>query len=388
MLNIAKLIRDRMIMQNEADNIALSAATHKARVMNFVGGLNYLIGNCLAAGTKPEFIQFPTYTSNAVAALIWGDNESGSGVRELDEDVAELKNVVDALKSAQDLALQSHLLYLEKLVFQYNSESSYNLAVLPLMLSFSEILPTKSNAQKYFGLKRNSKGIKYLKTVNIDVDILPHTVANPFPLADIMKIAMEKLGDAVDEEIFEYVENMLGMSEDMYEEKVYETDPESWYVAADNFSDQKIAVILRKKDSSSNAPIFTRWLDIKYPQMFAYSASAIYNTKGTMFPTQESDLIGPSDITLFTYGSLLIQGGVYVLKVLAEDKTPYKLLTIGITAYLALRTVYMLAKIDEGKEQSPITRYNDAKMGGWGAHLVPYKTEEENNGNGDYNEND
>jgi hypothetical protein len=381
MLNVAKLIRDRMIMQNVADNIALSAAMHKARAMNVVGGLNYLIGNALASGTKPEFVQFPTYTTNAVAAFAWGDNESGDGVRELDEDVARLKSVVDKLKSAQDLVLRSHLVYLDKLAAQYNvsSSSPYNLAILPLMLSPSGILPTKENAQKYFGIKRNSKGIKYLKTVNIDANILPHTVANPFPLADIIKFAREELGEIVNDEVVEYIENALGMTEDMFEEKVYDTDSESWYVAADNFSDQKIAVVLRKKNSSSNAPLFASWLRIQYPQMFAYSASSIYNAKGTMFPTEESDLIGPSDLNIVSYASLLIQAGIYIAKVGIKDKTPYKILTIGITAYLAIRTFYMISQINEGKEQSPITRYNDAKMGGWGAHLVPYKTKEENN---------
>jgi len=33
-----------MSMQNEADNIALSIAMHKARMMNRIGGYNYLIG--------------------------------------------------------------------------------------------------------------------------------------------------------------------------------------------------------------------------------------------------------------------------------------------------------------------------------------------------------
>jgi hypothetical protein len=379
MLNIAKLIRDRMIMQNTADNIALSAAMHKARVMNFVGALNYLIGSALALGTKPEFVQFPTYTTNAVAAIIWSDNESGSGTRELEDGVANLKTFVDFLKSTQDAAMQSHLLYLKIFAAQYNIESNYNLVILPLMLSFSAIIPaSKDDAVKYFGLKRNSKGIKYLKTVNIDIDNFPHTVANPFPIADIIRYAGERLGGLIGDEMT----SILGIGGDMYNEKVYAADDHSWYVAGDNFSDQKVAVILRKKDSSSSTPLFTKLLGIQYPQMFAYSAASIYNAKGTMFPTQESDLIGPFDtaeLEAISLGSFVIQALLFEAQLIKDDKTPYKIMSILIGAYLAVRTAYTLAKINEGKEQSPITRYSEAKKGGWGAHLAPYKTEEENN---------
>jgi hypothetical protein len=52
MLNIAKLLTDRMIMQNVADNSALSVAVYKARVLNALGYLNYLMAATLYDGVE------------------------------------------------------------------------------------------------------------------------------------------------------------------------------------------------------------------------------------------------------------------------------------------------------------------------------------------------
>ncbi|MDR3253709.1 MAG: hypothetical protein LBT07_01930 [Endomicrobium sp.] len=64
MLNIAQLIRNRMALQNEADNIALSLATYKARVLNFVGKTNYLMGTVLSLGMNPRVTQLASYSTN------------------------------------------------------------------------------------------------------------------------------------------------------------------------------------------------------------------------------------------------------------------------------------------------------------------------------------
>ena len=95
MLNIAKIIRDRMNMQNAADNIALSIATHKARTMNLVAGLNYIMGITLALGTDP-FIQMPSFNTDIIAAYPAGDI-SRSWSREYSS-VKRMKEIVEALK--------------------------------------------------------------------------------------------------------------------------------------------------------------------------------------------------------------------------------------------------------------------------------------------------
>ena len=50
MLNIAKLLTDRMMLQNAADNAALSVAVYKARVLNTLGYFNYLMACTLYDG--------------------------------------------------------------------------------------------------------------------------------------------------------------------------------------------------------------------------------------------------------------------------------------------------------------------------------------------------
>ncbi|MDR0486552.1 MAG: hypothetical protein LBH29_07535, partial [Elusimicrobiota bacterium] len=139
MLNIAKVIIERMKLQNEVDNIALSIAVDKARVMNFVGGCNYLIGSILASGTKPEFIQIPAYNTDAVAAYQNGDYKKNGGTR--DGDVKKIKLAVEALQNAQDAALISHLAYQDYLIAKSVSKES-----ALLIMPFAG-LPSKTNAQ-------------------------------------------------------------------------------------------------------------------------------------------------------------------------------------------------------------------------------------------------
>src|SRR3989339_1406980 len=54
MVNTAKLLHDRMIIQNAADNAALSVAAYKARVLNELRYTNFLIG-CLLRDGIPGF---------------------------------------------------------------------------------------------------------------------------------------------------------------------------------------------------------------------------------------------------------------------------------------------------------------------------------------------
>ena len=374
MLNIAKLIRDRMIMQNEIDNIALSIANHKARTMNFVGACNYLIGSLLGLGTKPELIQIPTYTTEAVAAFPYGDYRGASGNQALDRDVAFLKNAVEAIQKAQDAALISHLVYQNALMAKY-AGGDHKLIIFPTALA------TKENAQKYFGLKRNSKGIKYLKTVNNQTSPLPHIVYNPFPLKDVL----DKLGSAlastlkkvgIDPE--EKIMNVLNLPGSALKEKVHAESEYSWYITDENFSDQKIQAALIKIPKDEDKPLFAKLLGIDFPSISAFSAAAIYNTQGTMFPSEESDIIGKTDTEVLLLGITAAQYGIFSAEMLSKDPTPYKVLSIVTLAYLAVRVLERTVKYQGGEgnsaETSPIAAYKEAKFGGWNAHLIPYKT--------------
>ncbi|MDR2860883.1 MAG: hypothetical protein LBV66_03510 [Elusimicrobiota bacterium] len=378
-LNIAKLIRDRMIMQSKADNIALSIAVHKARTMNFVGACNYLIGSILAIGTKPEIVQIPTLSTKGVAAFPFGDYKGNSTNKALDKDVAMMKSVVDGLQTAQETAMISHLLYHDALMVEYLSDPDYKLIIYPTAV------PTKSNAEKYFGLKRNKKGITYLKTVNTEPRPYPHIVYNPFPLKDITDLITEKLSGAVisvmeklgmDPE--NIIKNALNLSSGFMKEKVYKKSDYSWYITDENFSDQKVQVVLLKPAKDKNRPLFSKLLKIKYPTMAAFSAASIYNVDGTMFPSKESDLIGKPDTEVLLAATTTAQSAIFIAQMVTKDSTPYKILSILTGAYVTIRVVIRFASVKEDAATSPINAYNKAKFGGWAAHLIPYKSASDN----------
>jgi hypothetical protein len=375
MLNIAKLIRDRMKMQNEVDNIVLSISVHKARAMNFTAACNYLIGSLLGMGTKPEFIQIPTYTTNAVAAFPYGDYQKNSQHKALDADVAKLKSAVDALQKAQEAAMISHLVYHNTLMAKYAMDSEYKLIIYPTAPA------SKSAAEKFFGLKRNTKGITYLQTINTEQKPIPHIVYNPFPLGDLVSLISGSLKDLFEKiglNAEDTVAGFLGMPSGATKQKVYKKVDYSWYIMDENFSQQKIQAALIKLPSDKNKPLFSKLLGIKYPLITVFSASAIYNADGPMFPSKESDLIGMTDTEPILYAALMSEYGIFISELVSRDTTPYKILSGIVTLYLGARVVERVLKVKSDPETSPINAYNEGKFGGWAAHLIPYKSREEN----------
>jgi len=388
MLNIAKLIRDRMIMQNTADNIALSIAVHKARTMNFVAGCNNLIGSLLALGTKPSLVQIPTYSTEFVAAVPYFDYKDNTFNEAFDRDVGYLKKAVDGLMEAQEKAMQSHLTYVVSLTPIYAARG-YALIVNPYKY------PSLANAEKSFGLKRNKKRIRYLKTINTQLANIPHIVYNPFPIAGLKDSILQALDmfpplkaifrvlelSGMDfDEIIGQMLDKLGISE-IVGEKVYATTDHSWYISdGENMYKQKIKVSLSKLPNSKNDPLFKKFLNIAYPLITVFSASSIYNTKGTMFPEEESNLVGmlPADTEL-TLDAAVAKQDLELMKGIVELIPPPigKLLAAGVEIYiLGIKGEHLLRKYD-GVKNSPMGNYEKAKEGGWAAHLVPYKTEEE-----------
>jgi len=325
MLNIARVIINRMSMQNEADNIALSIATHKARVMNRVGGYNYLIGMILSRGTNPNIVQLPSYGTDSVASYVYGDYKLDAGV--LDKDVSRMKEAVGRLQKAQERMMQSHAAYQACLVSGYLSKG-YLVRISPLCL------PTKESSEKYFGLKRNRKEIGYLKTVNRRIGIIRHVV---------------------------------------YREPAHGDAKYSWYVTDKNFHRQKIKVTFSKSGNNKRPPLFARLLGIKHPVISVFSAAAIYNTKGAMFPSKESNLTGfpPLPVCVADNLGTLKQ----IVKVVTDCAKINKLAAEALAVYLAASFGYALSQGAVGQETSPVKNYYDSKDGGWAAHLVPYGSE-------------
>ncbi|MDR0822532.1 MAG: Tad domain-containing protein [Endomicrobium sp.] len=345
MLNIGKLIIDRMKMQNTADNIALSLAAQKARTYNAIGGMNYLIGIVLSAAMNPTVIQFPSYSTELIGGLPatmqkvenpLSDIEHSSGKTKKDG-VKTIKTTVEALQTAQKAAMLAYIEQIYETLYK-NNTGDYN----TLVLSMPDAKDL-SKPEKYLNLKKNSKGITYLKTVNdicVQQKVHFHFLSSP----------------------------------------KFESSEYSWLVEDEDFNEQKIAVMMRKK-STNKKPIFARLLGIEFPSAIVYSAAAPYNVKGSMFPKEERVYTGyDKTIDLFVEASSLLQAILMERAILETKSIPYvgwviAALGSGFLIEEEARNRIRIAGIKT--KDNPIDAYLDAKAGGWAAHLIPYRSPQE-----------
>jgi hypothetical protein len=333
MLNIAGLIRNRMIMQNKADNIALSLATYKARILNFLGGTNYLMGVALSLGTNPRDIQLASYSTDIIGGFPaitmkkdpFSDLKHNTFCNKQSSSVKKIKGTVDSLQKAQDTAIKGYNAH-------YFSALGDNISK-----DYNVLLPLKP--EKNLGLKRNSKGIQYYSTINTCADFLG--------------------------------EHLHCLVRSKYERSEY-----SWFVEGNNFSQQKIKVILRQK-TGKKMPLFAKLLDIKYPEIIVYSAAAPYNTKGSMFPKKEDTFTGATKATAALVEAASARQLGLRVKAFLKIPVPY----VGPALAAAETANYAESKRETLKllnnKDNPIDAYLDAKDGGWAAHLVPYNDEKE-----------
>ena len=75
MLNIAKVLRDKMILQNTVDNAAISIANLSARTLNLLGQTNYLMATVLSTAGYPESLTFDTLLNKHVSKWMRGPVE-------------------------------------------------------------------------------------------------------------------------------------------------------------------------------------------------------------------------------------------------------------------------------------------------------------------------
>jgi hypothetical protein len=338
MLNIACLIRDRIRLQNEADCIALSLATYKARVLNFLGGTNYLIGEILSLGMNPRITQLSSYSTDVIGGFPATMNPSFENFlsdlkhetfgHKKDDGVRKIRHVVDTIQKAQDLAIKGYYAYHYGIV-SCNISEDYNVLLLP------------SHPEKNLGLKRNSKGINYYSTTNLacvyqDASMHFHII-----------------------------------SRNKYSQSKY-----SWFVEGEKFSEQKIKVVLRKK-ISKRKPLFAKFIGIHYPQIVTFSAASPYNVKGSMFPKVEDTFTGATKTTMVLSESAslsqlaLMERAISNASSFGPEVVPFVAAAVAVGAINYLESKRASAQILNGQD-NPIDAYLKAKSGGWSAHLVPY----------------
>jgi hypothetical protein len=335
MLNIAYLIRNRMEMQNEADCIALSLATYKARVLNFLAKTNYIIGAVLSLSTNPRIIQLSSYSSDKIGG--WPasmmprcENPMSDVLHDVinikrDNSVEKIKQAIEILQKLQNVAIQSYLAYHYSML----RNKKYNVLLLPI------------KPEKNLGLKRNLRGIQYYSTKNYCCYIDPTT----------------------------HFHCLIGSK--------YKKSKYSWFVHGDKFYEQKIKVILRQKRVNKK-PLFAKFLNIQYPEIIVYSAASPYNVKGTMFPKKEGTFTGATKLTATLVETLSAMQYTLMAKAIAQSAA-----FPSVAPFMALAEIGLFLNYAESKKESikllnnkdnPIDAYLNAKCGGWAAHLVPYNS--------------
>lgn len=353
MINIAKLVRDRMILQNSVDNTVLSVATLQARTLNILGATNYLLATILSTASYPKVVMFPSLSTDKIAGSmvpgIFCDYKclgksnysftSRTGVQ-------NLRKAVHAVQTVQNMVIAEYYAkYLQILKEIPDKDCSVIVAPSRFVNDLKNFqIPNFSNPAVLLGLKKNTKGITYYETKNYCLDLK----SKHYHIVD---------------------------------SKQYAKDKYSWYVQDDNFYDQKfIAYGIKLPSTKSNKgyPLFANLIGIKWSFITAYAAAAVYNVEGYMFPAEEGVKTGLDNVV--AVGMLPIVAKQ--LKVFWDfTELVAKIPIVGIpaaTALIASGAYYAYQtynNIYEGltDETTPVRQYKKTYNGGWDAHLVPIK---------------
>ncbi len=375
MVNIAKIIRDRTILQNKVDNAVLSIATLQARTLNFLGTTNNLTATILSTAGYPESLTYDVLISNVPSAIrgkvkdIFGviptlyvpsfstDKVCGSlipgpfcdykcnGIRTEYGGVKNLRTVVNSIQKMQDAAVSAYLVNYAAILKEFSADNT-KIVVVPSRfvkdiksLNFGNINLKSVSPQSLLGIKKNSKGIKYFKTKN-------------------------------------YCLNIVGVHAHFVKPEEYRKDKYSWYVQDENFYDKKLVALgIQNLDNDKNYPLFQRVFNIKMPQLVAVSSAGLYNTKGAMFPDTETDKTGVNFASVSSLYILGIQSQMLITLASELSGIPVigwaaAALTAGLEVDMTATSAMNFYNAKKDKN-TPIYTYKNAKLGGWDSHLIP-----------------
>jgi len=248
-INIAKLIRDRIVLQNAADSAAQTASCIRARALNFIGSLNFNLGLLLAI---PEFCWWPHYECNN--GYHWNSSDKLAKLYEKTVN-AIIKSQIDINKS-----YGGGWAYLEanKVAKNIGADKIYPL--------------NKSEEPFSLKLQRNKGDIWYWNSFNCGATLLQHYHFGPVP--DFFNINKK-------------------------------TNTSRWYQQSKDFYKKKLIIIAEKKYEKSWFPLARNLLGIKPPVIYAISASRPYNKYGPMFPPETDHWINfklkTKNIEIFGY---------------------------------------------------------------------------------------
>ncbi|PKN01648.1 MAG: hypothetical protein CVU77_03845 [Elusimicrobia bacterium HGW-Elusimicrobia-1] len=358
-INIAKLLQERMMMQNAADNAALAVAQYQARVLNTIGYLNNSIGRALAAGAYPALTpialynqQYVGHPADAICKMPPTFLGIGFESREESRHVAALASLVKTYSEAQKKLIDMYPVVSQLLANEIAARQQYDSEGNKTGARLAVVLPLKIS-----GLKKNDLKIKYYKTKVYEVSWPPGKHAHVF----------------------------------LPEE--YRTDDVSWYYIdnENHFAANRKITVTVVKSAPKGYPAFGKLLGIRFTNPWfgtmAVASAAAYNPRGPSFPLEKNNSTGMSIRTIpiavtqlneslqemsrlaGEVGSIPIIGGA--LAGIAGT------LAATVSAIAAVSVTYAMTSPD-----TPIKRYDEsanpennltgtALEYGWEAHLVP-----------------
>ena len=314
MVNIAKLMTDRMMMQNAVDNAAVSAAVYRARTLNTLGRLNYAIGTLLYGGIDTPSSLFWTYHKYGVAIGATGFKaglpvplfpQGGLNPKALPGQYApdDQKRVAGYLDLLSDQAGQSNHLQVDLIkaaVDQFSRTQQLIISgVYPVRVRLlAEEIGKRQEIDNVgnlcgadhslliqgasLGLRQNKNGISYYKSSKLD---WKESLLIRLPINALLALA------GVPAEV-----------KDIYEAKFRNASASSWlYAEKTEFDKSHKITVISNKDSGSASntgyPLLSGWFNIKWPDIRTIASAGTYNTAGPMFPVEEnakpSDRVSP-----------------------------------------------------------------------------------------------
>lgn len=373
-VNIAKLLRDRIMMQNAVDNAAYSAAVYRARTLNLIGQLNELMASTLAAGAFPALVPVPLYSCSFVGGsppklpYPFCDYCCRGGLGEYHVDyggVVRLRSIVNRIRQFQKGLVAAYVPVSVRLVREVGRRQEANAAgeytgadvtvVVPGHMASSVIrkisgggsspslTDTLSSAspEKLLGLRRIGQKITYYKTINIGIWYFGH---HHFVLP-----------------------------------RQWCKDDVAWYRMDNSFHQQKlIAIAVKKPQSPSNRgyPWFGRFIGLSsWPPIITVAAAAVYNTAGPMFPDTDDSCTGIRwELLIPSLAFTNIQLSEMRILALKLAAIPFIGQGLSVTIKITTETVRLVALAATAQalsDTTPVSAYEKARSGGWDAHLVP-----------------
>ncbi|MFC1501665.1 Tad domain-containing protein [Elusimicrobiota bacterium] len=348
LVNIAKFLNDRMMMQNAADNAALSVAVYKARVLNELGRLNYLLASTLYDGK-----------AGLTAALL---GEEPLGIFNYDGKFSfSLSSMIRTISSTDALSIITLLkdsfsdggpVRIPRYSGPYNTCAAKFRPISPAVVIPPFFLVRRMSdydsqeqiaciSDMYNGrcsgtltridLSGNNRGVEFIRKTVDAIIAAQKSFSTPFPPlalkyandigkrqqvnsrgefcgADFVVVspASLSLGLKRNENGIGYCKTKHlcvslpgtpvyppGTHTHVFWSDEYKKGKKSWFFADNRtFSKYQIIKVLAVKrgnsDSNRGYPVLGRWLGIRWPDIVTSASAATYNTTGPMFPVEDA----------------------------------------------------------------------------------------------------